>query len=522
MPPAARSLRLARFPRTLALGGLGLTLLVCARSPRCMAAVIGDGTPAGCSEAALDAALGCGAPSGLSASSTCTSGGAITFNCGSLPIIITLANQKTLTANTSIDGGGVVTLSGGGVTRVLSTNAGVTVTLANLTISGGFSTRVGDDGAAVSNSGMLTVMRSAFSGNYASFGGAVFNSGTLTVTDSMFSGNMAVEGGAIDNARPGSAVVTNTTFSDNRTTDGGAVYNSGTAVVRYSTFTGNSANFGGAIFNSNTFTGTGDTFAGNHATDGGAISDSGITVAVTDSTFSGNSALDNGGAVENNSGDFTGTNCTFSGNSAGSGGAIASRNPVTGGTVTLTNTILAGSPSGGNCYISPGAAVADGGNNIDDGSTCGFTGIGCTTTSGSSFCATSPLLAPAGLADNGGPTQTIALDANSPAIDGGNESVCGAPPVNNLDQRGFARPGLGASSCSIGAYEYNSSAASCAGDCDGVGQVTVTDLLLMVNVALGDADVSRCEAGDANRDGAIAITELLAAVNNALMGCPTT
>jgi hypothetical protein len=32
------------------------------------------------------------------------------------------------------------------------------------------------------------------------------------------------------------------------------------------------------------------------------------------------------------------------------------------------------------------------------------------------------------------------------------ESVCSAPPVNNLDQRGSVRPGLGATNRSIGAY----------------------------------------------------------------------
>ena len=78
-----------------------------------------------------------------------------------------------------------------------------------------------------------------------------------------------------------------------------------------------------------------------------------------------------------------------------------------------------------------------------------------TTTTGTSFCNTTPLLDPAGLASNGGPTQTIALEAGSPAINAGNETICAAPPVNNLDQRGFVRPGMGATNCSIGAYEFD-------------------------------------------------------------------
>src|SRR5207249_5599995 len=67
---------------------------------------------------------------------------------------------------------------------------------------------------------------------------------------------------------------------------------------------------------------------------------------------------------------------------------------------------------------------------------------------------TDPKLATA-LENNGGPTQTLAIGAMSPAINAGNETVCAAPPVNNLDQRGFVRPGMGATNCSIGAYEFN-------------------------------------------------------------------
>jgi hypothetical protein len=43
----------------------------------------------------------------------------------------------------------------------------------------------------------------------------------------------------------------------------------------------------------------------------------------------------------------------------------------------------------------------------------------------------------------------------------------------------------------------------------------------MVNIALGNADVSTCAAGDANADGQITVDEILTAVNNALQGCRT-
>jgi len=60
----------------------------------------------------------------------------------------------------------------------------------------------------------------------------------------------------------------------------------------------------------------------------------------------------------------------------------------------------------------------------------------------------------------------------------------------------------------------------CTGDCGRDGTVTVNDLVLMVNIALGNAAADSCVAGDHNRDGLIVINELVLAVNNALNGCP--
>ncbi len=63
-------------------------------------------------------------------------------------------------------------------------------------------------------------------------------------------------------------------------------------------------------------------------------------------------------------------------------------------------------------------------------------------------------LDPLGLQSNGGPTQTIALTATSPALHAGNASACsatGAGNVNGQDQRGVSRPQ--GSGCDIGAFE---------------------------------------------------------------------
>ncbi len=60
---------------------------------------------------------------------------------------------------------------------------------------------------------------------------------------------------------------------------------------------------------------------------------------------------------------------------------------------------------------------------------------------------------------------------------------------------------------------------ACAGDCNGDGEVTVDELLLLVNISLDAAAVTQCRAGDANGDGAIAVNEIIAAVNRGLAGC---
>ena len=80
------------------------------------------------------------------------------------------------------------------------------------------------------------------------------------------------------------------------------------------------------------------------------------------------------------------------------------------------------SPTGGNC----GGTITDGGGNLSYGdATCpGIHG--------------DPKLGP--LQANGGPTQTMTLGAGSAARDAGDDAICAAAPVNDLDQRGVARP----------------------------------------------------------------------------------
>jgi hypothetical protein len=98
-----------------------------------------------------------------------------------------------------------------------------------------------------------------------------------------------------------------------------------------------------------------------------------------------------------------------------------------------------------------GGTITDAGYNISDDGSCGFTVTG-------SLNNTNPGLA-AGLANNGGPTQTIALVAGSPAIDVIPLADCTDQDGDRLrtDQRGFPRPDAGESVCDIGAFETQDS-----------------------------------------------------------------
>lgn len=64
-------------------------------------------------------------------------------------------------------------------------------------------------------------------------------------------------------------------------------------------------------------------------------------------------------------------------------------------------------------------------------------------------------------------------------------------------------------------------AAGCVGDCDGNGAVTINELVLAVDIALGGASLDACLAADASGDGSLLVNELVLGVVNGLNGCPT-
>ncbi len=216
---------------------------------------------------------------------------------------------------------------------------------------------------------------------------------------------------------------------------GGGIFSQGSALIlTNSTVSGNTAFHGGGIWNSGMVTLNSSTVSGNSASGGigGGIVNVGIgTLTLNNSTVSGNSIPSGGGGgIFNFGGTVTLNNSTVNDNSGGSGGGIY----IYSGAASLKNTIVANSSSGGNCA----GSITSLGHNLSSDATCAFAGPGDLNN-------TNPLLGP--LANNGGPTETHALLAGSPAIDAVPLASC----TVSTDQRGVSRP-QGAA-CDIGAYE---------------------------------------------------------------------
>jgi hypothetical protein len=391
-------------------------------------------------------------------------------------------------------------LDGNSTSRVLLVNGGVTASIQGLTIQNG-----SGDGGGIYNNGTLTLTNSTLSGNMAWYenGGGIYNEGTATLTDSTLSDNSVWDGlgGGIFNV--GTLALTNSILENNFIETwglGGGIYNGGGGRVTLtnSTLSSNSGgNSGGGIYNDDwgndggaTVTLINSTLSGNSATDGGGIFNQGAgAVTLTSSTLSGNWADGNGGGTYN-TGRLTLTNSSLSGNSAlgdaygGRGGGIfnaavynswdnilsegavtlmnstlSGNSAVFGGniynhegdeyseegTVTLARSIIAHSPSGGNCF----GKITSQGDNLSSDSTCVTNNRTLNDRNN-----TDPLLDPAGLQDNGGPTPTIALQPDSPALDGVRHGTC---PPPDTDQRGVPRPS--GARCDIGAVEMSADSA---------------------------------------------------------------
>ena len=256
---------------------------------------VGTGSAASCTEAALDAAV--------------AMGGNVVFDCGG-PATIAITQQVEIPKGmtTTIDGENVITVDGGGMTRLFHYDSGNyrvntnVVTLQHLTLKNGKSTGTKlasnpppcSQGYDLDGSGAAIYLRDAI----------------LHVIDVTFEGNVA--------ATPGPDVA------------GGGVYGLGSlgVVIVGSTFRGNTGSNGGAVGSLNTdLTLVDDVFDDNHAlgTDANSV-DSQTCSAMGNEIGNGG----NGGAVSidgGSDGTLTVCGCSFTNNSGHAFGGAIFRTP---------------------------------------------------------------------------------------------------------------------------------------------------------------------------------------------------
>ena len=178
------------------------------------------------------------------------------------------------------------TLAGGAITNL------ATINTINATFTNNSTTDENSFGGAIFNSGKIGSINGIFDGNTStSGGGAIVNVGEISSISGKFTNNQAkVAGGAILTGDVSNETLTlnanlkeikNSIFENNKATDesggGGAIMNyqlTNTLNINSSSFNSNSANNGGAIFNTG-------------------------SLAVSNSTFTNNTAQRTGGAIAN-------------------------------------------------------------------------------------------------------------------------------------------------------------------------------------------------------------------------------
>ena len=290
----------------------------------------------------------------------------------------------------------------------------------------------------------------------------------------------------------------------NSTTHGGAIYSSGAMTITNSVFSGNSAvERGGAIYLIASYRSNirDTTFSGNSADQGGAIYTFG-PMSVIDSTFSGNSAVDNGGAIYVDD-EVEVVNSTFSGNSAlSAGGAFFTR---AGSITTLTNSTISGNSatqSGGATYNFGSISVRNSiisDNNAAQGANCYLTGATFNANSNNIF-GTSNI---SGGCPNGAfdivPAGAIGTILAPLANNGGptqtHALVVGSPALDAANTTNCpASDQRGASrvgTCDIGAFELNGTTPTVT-----VGTVSSTSILENGGTATIPVTVANFPSGD--------------------------
>ena len=395
-----------------------------------------------------------------------------TAELGDLDITDEVSITGKSQAETIIDAGGtdrIFQVLTNGIT--LSPSNPGKLTLENLTLRNGSS----GSGGAIAVTGILNVKNVAFFGNTASdSGGAIYapdslNINSINLSDSTFEKNTAGFGGAIylnhDATLKGLSLTQNTAsknggaiYNEGNTVtletsvltgnisrgDGGAIYSFGSLSVTSSSLTDNHAdlgNGGGIGLSGGTTNINSSTLDGNSARDGGAIGQirfaQRVTLVMTNSTVSGNTAINAGGAIDILNANITSSTIAFNQAAPAKGGSFS-----TNGSITLKNSILS-ALTGGDCYGGPfdrGTIVSAGGN-ISSDATCSLG----TSDKASTVAKLEPL------ANNGGLTRTHLISTTSPALELIDANLC-----PNVDQRGVTRP-QGAK-CDAGAVERRAGA----------------------------------------------------------------
>lgn len=307
-------------------------------------------------------------------------GDTINFANGLTGKITLGGTQIAITAPMTITGpgSGVITISGGGSSRIFgiddSTSAtSLAVQISGLTFTQGNAAGIVDDGS----------------------GGAIENNESLTLLNDVFTGNQCFsDGGAIENS--GTLASSNSTFSSNTSqNDGGAVESFNVFTSLNDTFNANTAmSFGGAVESAQIFNATNDTFYGNTGNLGGAISNL-ATMTTVNVTVTNNVGTLLIGGVHTENGTWNSLNTIVAGNTTTSTNpATASDADATNSTVNARNTLI------GDANSAAGITNGSNGNQVGRATNTIF------VTNGNGV----PVLA-----NNGGPTQTVALIPGSAA-----------------------------------------------------------------------------------------------------------